>query len=232
MLRGPLLDIISLIFKKNATASDYIQVAISVFSVLVVLFLVFPIFEYARGLAAKLMGDDTPERSGMLTLNPFVHIDPMGALVMFICRIGWTKPMPINISNCRKVKPRTAAVLVSLAGPVANILLSYIMVIAYKLVLMSGAGDIAYYIALGLIYTAQISIFLAIIILIPIPPFAGFTILSGFLPRRVVQFMLRYQQIIYWVFLALLVTGALSVPFSFISQGVLWLLDKASFFLG
>ena len=88
------------------------------------------------------------------------------------------------------------------------------------------------YIALGLYYTAQINVYLAVFNLVPIAPFDGFNILASFLPGRAVYFMQKNQQIIYWIFFALLMFGVLSVPFGLACNGIMWLLDKASFFLG
>lgn len=231
MFRGPLLEIFSLLFSGNPSQSQIISCVLSVFSVLVIIFVVFPIHECAHGLMAKILGDDTAERQGRLTLNPFAHIDPFGALAMFICRIGWAKPTPVDLRNCTKVKQRTALALTSLAGPLANVLLSYILVIAYKIVMFNMTSMAMYYVALGLLYTAQINIYLAVFNLVPIPPFDGFNILSSFLPGKAVYFMQRNQQIIYWVFFALLVFGILDVPFGLASNGIMWLLDKGSFFV-
>lgn len=231
MFRGPLLEIFSLLFSGNPSQSQIISCVLSVFSVLVIIFVVFPIHECAHGLMAKILGDDTAERQGRLTLNPFAHIDPFGALAMFICRIGWAKPTPVDLRRCTKVKPRTALALTSLAGPLANVLLSYILVIAYKIVMINMTSMAMYYVALGLLYTAQINIYLAVFNLVPIPPFDGFNILSSFLPGKAVYVMQRNQQIIYWVFFALLVFGILDVPFGLASNGIMWLLDKGSFFV-
>lgn len=231
MFRGPLLEIFSLIFSGNPTQSQVISCVLSVFSVLVIIFVVFPIHECAHGLMAKILGDDTAERQGRLTLNPFAHIDPFGALAMFICRIGWAKPTPVDIRRCNKVKPRTALALTSLAGPLANVLLGYVLLIAEKLVLVYGIGDASFYVALGLYYTVQINIYLAVFNLVPIPPFDGFNILASFLPGKAVYFMQKNQQIIYWVFFALLVFGVLDLPLGAASNGIIWLLDKASSFV-
>ncbi len=184
MFRGPLLEIFSLIFSGNPSQQQIISCVLSVFSVLVIIFVVFPIHECAHGLMAKILGDDTAERQGRLTLNPFAHIDPFGALAMFICRIGWAKPTPVNIRNCTKVKQRTALALTSLAGPLANILLSYILIIIAKIVLVSSVGnvsDVVLYVVMALCYTATINVFLGVFNLIPIPPFDGFNILSSLL---------------------------------------------------
>ncbi len=231
MFRGPLLELFGLLFSGNRTNDDIISVVLSFFSVLVIIFVVFPIREYFRGFVAKKLGDDTPEMAGKLTMNPFAHIDPMGALAMFLFRIGWPKPTPINISRCRNVKPRTALVLTSLSGPVANILLSYILLIIYKILWLNMVNDIVNCIALGLAITIQINIFLAVFNLIPIPPFDGFSILATVLPAKAVYFMEKNQQIIYLIFFALLMFGFLDIPLGFLSNCVYWLLDKASFFI-
>ena len=231
MFRGPLLELFGLIFSSNRTNDQIVGVVLSFFSVLVIIMVIFPIREYFRGFVAKKLGDDTPEMAGKLTMNPFAHIDPMGALAMFLFRIGWPKTTPINISRCRNVKPRTALVLTSLSGPVANILLSYILMIIYKILWLNMVNEMVYYIALGLAITIQTSIFLAVFNLIPIPPFDGFNILATVLPTKAVYFMERYQQIIYLVFFALLMFGFLDIPLGFLSNCVYWLLDKASFFI-
>ncbi len=231
MFRGPLLEIFGLLFSGNPSQSDIISCVLSVFSVLVIIFVVFPIHECAHGLMAKILGDDTAERQGRLTLNPFSHIDPLGALMMFVCRIGWAKPTPVDIRRCNKVKPRTAMALTSLAGPVANFLLSYILIIAAKLVLINAAGEVGMYVVVGISYTATINVYLGVFNLIPISPFDGFGILSGFLPAKAIYFMQRNQRIIYWIFFALLVFGALDLPLGAASNGILWLLDKGSFFV-
>ena len=182
MFRGPLIELFMLLFSGSVTESQVVSVVLSVFSVLVIIFVVFPIHECAHGLMAKILGDDTAERQGRLTLNPFAHIDVMGAVMMMLFRIGWAKPTPVDIRRCNKVKPRAALALTSLAGPLANILLSYIMIIAYKLVLMNLTSTTGAYIALGLYYTAQINVYLAVFNLVPIAPFDGFNILASFLP--------------------------------------------------
>ncbi len=233
MFKGPLIEIIQLIFKSNRTNWDIINVVISLFSVLIILFVIFPLRNCGRGLVAKLLGDDTPERSGMLTLNPIVHLDLIGALAMLVCRIGWTKPMPIDIRRCTKVSQKKAVVLISLAGPVTNILLAYVLTIIYKIVMLSaGVNNItAMYVGIGLLYTIQISVFLAVLNLVPIPPLDGFNVLAYFLPGKAVYFMQKNQQIFYWVFFGLLIIGVLDIPLSAATNGIIWLLDKASFFI-
>jgi len=237
VFKGPLIEIFELLFSGGITDSQVLEVVLSLFSVLVIIFVVFPIHECAHGVMAKILGDDTAERQGRLTLNPFAHIDPLGALAMLICRIGWAKPTPVDLRRCTKVKSRTALALTSLAGPLSNVLLGYVLLIINKILWLNmTVADIMnpnpiYYVALGIGITLQLNIYLAVFNLIPIPPFDGFNILSSFLPYKAVAVMQKYQQVIYLVFFGLLVFGALDVPLSYASMGILWLLDKASFFI-
>lgn len=230
-MRGPIFDLLDLIMGRGSIVTT----AISFFSVFVIIFVVFPIHECAHGLVAKLLGDDTAERQGRLTLNPLHHIDPMGALAMCLCNIGWAKPTPVDLRRCSKVSIRKANVLVSLAGPVSNILLSLVLIIVEKVIILAAGGSIdmtLYYVVLALNYTVTINIYLAVFNLIPVPPFDGYHVLASFLPAKAVYFMEKNGRIIYWIVFFLIISGVLSIPLGIISDGIYWLLDKMTFFLG
>lgn len=230
-MRGPIFDLLDLIMGRGSIVTT----AISFFSVFVIIFVVFPIHECAHGLVAKLLGDDTAERQGRLTLNPLHHIDPMGALAMCLCNIGWAKPTPVDLRRCSKVSIRKANVLVSLAGPVSNILLSLVLIIVEKVIILAAGGSIdmtLYYVVLALNYTVTINIYLAVFNLIPVPPFDGYHVLASFLPAKAVYFMEKNGRIIYWIVFFLIISGVLSIPLGIISDGIYRLLDKMTFFLG
>lgn len=230
-MRGPIFDLLDLIMGRGSVVTT----AISFFSVFVIIFVVFPIHECAHGFVAKLLGDDTAERQGRLTLNPLHHIDPMGALAMCLCNIGWAKPTPVDLRRCTKVSVRKANVLVSLAGPVSNILLSLLLIIIEKVIILAAGGSIdmtLYYVVLALNYTVTINIYLAVFNLIPVPPFDGYHVLASFLPAKAVYFMEKNGRIIYWIVFFLIISGVLSIPLGIISNGIYWLLDKMTFFLG
>lgn len=212
---------------------DLLTVIISFFSVFVIIFLCFPIHECAHALVAKILGDDTAERQGRVTLNPLAHIDPMGAICMCICCIGWAKPTPVDLRNCRKTSMRTANVLVSLAGPLSNIILALIVMIIFKIMIVAGAlaGESATYIALGLNQIIQINIFLGIFNLIPIPPFDGYHILASFLPAKSVYFMEKNGQIIHFIVFVLLISDVLDRPLMFLETGVYNFLDLITRFI-
>ena len=77
------------------------SVIVYLISALVVVFLTLPIHEWAHGFAATKLGDPTPRYQGRLTLNPFKHIDYLGALCICLFGIGWAKPVQVNPRNVK-----------------------------------------------------------------------------------------------------------------------------------
>jgi len=128
---------------------------------------------------------------------------------------------------------RTANVLVSLAGPLSNIILALIVMIIFKILIVAGAlsGDTAVYIAFGMEQIIQINIFLGIFNLIPIPPFDGYHILAGFLPAKAVYFMEKNGQIIHFIVFVLLISDVLDRPLMFLEMGVYNFLDIITRFI-
>lgn len=96
-----------------------------IISLLVVLFVAFPLHELAHALTADYFGDDTPRMMGRLTLNPFAHLDLFGSLMLVLAGFGWAKPVPVNQYALER-NSRTAPALVALAGPVTNLLLGLV----------------------------------------------------------------------------------------------------------
>jgi len=81
--------------------------------------------ELSHGYVAYLLGDPTAKSQGRLSLNPIVHIDVIGLICMVIAGIGWAKPVPINPANFNMRNRKLGVALVSLAGPVSNMLLAF-----------------------------------------------------------------------------------------------------------
>lgn len=147
--------------------------------------------EYAHGLSAYMLGDDTAKRAGRLTLNPLAHIDPLGMLFLVLTRLfGWAKPVPVNFGNLHRNRKYGGAI-VAFAGPLANLLLA--IVSAVILHLMSGisvtAGSTSYKILVPLynmtVLSVNINVALFVFNLLPIPPLDG---------GRIVQFLLPYNK--------------------------------------
>ena len=88
------------------------------------LLLAISFHEFAHGYAAYKLGDPTPKYQGRLTLNPFAHLDPLGALMLLLFRFGWARPVMIN-SNYFKDR-RKGTLIVAFAGPFANVFLAWV----------------------------------------------------------------------------------------------------------
>lgn len=214
------------------------NIIITVFSLLVIIFVAFPIHECAHGVMAKLLGDDTAYRQGRMTLNPLSHIDPMGAIAMFLFGIGWARPVPVNVSNCRKVKQKTAMALVALAGPLSNILLSFVILTiskVYLFLILNGvipSSDVATYVYYALIIIVELDLYLAVFNLLPIPPFDGSRIFLLFLNEKWYFQVMRYERYIMIGVLLLLWTGLLRGPLRFLSDMLFVGLDFMTGFVG
>ena len=104
-------------FLKPGVTLSY--VIMRLLSILLIIFLILPLHEFAHGYVANKLGDKTSKHSGRLTLNPLYHIDPIGVLVMFLFGFGWAKPVPIDPRNFKN--PKVGMALTAIAGPISNI---------------------------------------------------------------------------------------------------------------
>lgn len=136
--------------------------------------------EVAHGFVAYKLGDNTAKEEGRLTLNPLAHLDPVGALMMLIAGFGWAKPVPVNPFFFKGDRVK-GMMLVSVAGPVTNLILSF----AFYFIFMAGDGFLSLpFLRVFLQYCVRLNVYLAVFNLIPIPPLDGSKILAGFLPRK------------------------------------------------
>jgi Zn-dependent protease len=140
--------------------------------------------EFAHAWSAKKLGDNTAERMGRLSLNPLVHLDPTGTVMIFITvmsgfGIGWAKPVPVDPNNLRN--PRQDMLWIALAGPVSNIILAVVFTAIFtSLTPAAGLTDLFRQM---LLIGISINLVLAFFNLIPIPPLDGSKILMGLLPE-------------------------------------------------
>ena len=208
---------------------DLFGVIIYILSSLVVIFLTLPIHEFAHGFAATKLGDPTPRYQGRLTLNPFAHIDYMGALCILLFGFGWAKPVSVNTNNFKN--PKRDMAITAFAGPLSNLIVALIALILFNLcgfVYSSLTIIIIFYIAYFFLFIAQINISLAVFNLIPIPPLDGSRILFAILPDKYYYKLMRYERYIYYGLIALIFLGALDVPLNTASNFIFGLLNTVA----
>ena len=169
--------------------------------------------ELGHAWVSTKLGDPTPRNTGRLTINPLAHLDFYGTLLMLFTGFGWAKPVMINPMYYKDRKKGTA--LVSIAGPLANLVMAAVGMIIYALLVVLHAkmglsksifgalSNIAYI----FIYT---NLCFMVFNLIPIPPLDGSKVLGMFLPDRTYYKMLEYEQFSMILIMVLSLSGAFS----------------------
>lgn len=172
------------------------ELLITVFCV----FLSLSFHEYMHGYAAYKMGDDTAKNMGRLNMSPLSHIDPIGAVCLFLFGFGWARPVPINPNNFRAGKMKQGMVITALAGPVGNLIMAFVSLLLMRIIgrvygNMSGVAAIVVtvvYILLSVLESMNLA--LAVFNLIPVPPLDGSKILNAILPARMYFRLMQYEQ--------------------------------------
>ena len=167
--------------------------------------------EFGHAACAKMLGDDTAERHGRLTLNPLAHIDPMGLLMVVAVGFGYARPVPVNPARLRHAG---AAAAVAFAGPFANLVLAALCVnfLVYGL-----ANDLALLqdpsVQVFCLYLARINLLLMLFNLMPIGPLDGHYIMQWLLPPGLAA---RYRELNRrwgsWALIALILLAVAGVP--------------------
>jgi len=199
-------------------------------SIMIVPFLVAVIFhEVAHGFIAYRWGDSTARDQGRITLNPAPHIDPLGTLILPILMMftgsgmlfGWARPVPINPGRFKKY--RAGLFWVSLAGPAMNFLIAGLSGLAFAAILKFVSPE--FYLFEPLIEMTKVSVMLnfslGIFNLLPLPPLDGSKMIESFLPYNAMKAYDSIAQYSFWILLALMMTGALSIlagPIHFLTR--------------
>jgi Zn-dependent protease len=186
------------------------------------------IHEVAHGVVADRLGDPTARVNGRLTLNPLPHIDLYGSVIIPLFLIfahspflfGWAKPVPVDPYNLKDPKKDTA--LISLAGPLANIIVATLLALLYKFFVVDQ-------IVAGLILQiVAFNVSLALFNLIPISPLDGEKVLAGILPKREAYQLDRFMEqygLILFIFIIFPIFNGISLVSYFLYPAISFVIN-------
>lgn len=175
------------------------------------------VHEMAHAWTADRLGDPTARLLGRVSLNPVVHADLVGTVLLPIVAfvsglpiIGWAKPVPVNPRALRD--PRRDFMLIAAAGPASNVVMAILAAVVLRTLTATAPGTASGVLATGLLLATHLNVLLALFNLVPVPPLDGGNVLGGLLPRRLGD---RFDAIVrpygFLALYALLLTGALDV---------------------
>ncbi len=194
--------------------------------IIVVLVYALTIHEFAHALAATILGDQTANFSGRLTLNPLAHLEFFGTMMLLLAGFGWGKPVPVNPYNLKYKKWGEA--LVALAGPVSNFISVGLFIIVFRLVAPNLAPDNMLVIFLSTLIVVNLT--LGVFNLIPIPPLDGSKVLFAALPNSFADFKQKLAINGPWVLLILIIADNF-LGFNIFGHIFDFFLDLVSYFL-
>jgi Zn-dependent protease len=200
---------------------------------LIALILSICVHEFGHAFVADWLGDRLPRAQGRVTLNPMVHIDPIGTLLMPLIQVftgapvlGWGRPVMTSLSARdlnRRFSLKFANLLISAAGPAMNLVFAAVLSVLYVIMLrFGGDGDKLLALSGYVAFVINLNLMLACFNLIPCPPLDGGAILHGVLPRRLEWITERLQRYGFIVLFALFYTGVLSFLMRPAGYAALW----------
>ena len=187
---------------------DFLQIGLS----LAVLVVSLTVHEAAHAWAADRLGDSTARLLGRLSLNPLVHIDPVGTVLFPLVAaatglplIGWAKPVPVNMANLGA--PRRDFAIIAAAGPASNLVMA--LGGAAVFAALRGTSDDLGLAAYATLFFVIVNVLLAVFNMIPVPPLDGGNVLMGVLPPSMAEVIDRIRPYGIIVLYALMLSGVL-----------------------
>ncbi|MFC4811333.1 site-2 protease family protein [Paenibacillus sp. GCM10023250] len=174
--------------------------------IFLVLMIAFTVHEFAHAFSAYKFGDKTAYDAGRVTLNPRAHLDVLGTILLLVAGFGWAKPVPVNRGKFKH--PRLMGIVVSAVGPLSNLLIAVLGIIAVYILnetgyLSTASHGVQQAIGHFSYYLITINILLFLFNLIPVPPLDGYRIIQDLVPLQV---RYRMDQLAHWgIFLFLLI---------------------------
>lgn len=177
--------------------------------------------ELSHGLAAYRLGDPTAKNAGRLTLNPVKHLDVIGLIMLLIVKVGWAKPVPVDMRHFRH--PKRGMALTAMAGPISNFIMALLATavcsLIYHAVPITGVSLCVLCFFANL---ALLSVGFGVFNLIPVSPLDGSKVLFALLPDRIYYKILRYERYIMLVLILLVLFGVFDRPLSFLINHILF----------
>lgn len=140
------------------------------------------VHEFSHAFVADYLGDPTPRLQGRLKLNPLVHIDSFGLLFLLLFGFGWGKPVQFDPYNLKH--PRKDAALISIAGPMSNLIIAIILSGILRLLLLFDQQALFTIGSFILAPFITLNVVLGVFNILPIHPLDGFKIVGGILPEE------------------------------------------------
>ncbi len=170
---------------------------------LLTLAIAFTVHEFAHAYAAYKFGDMTAKNQGRLTLNPLRHIDPIGAIFIILVGFGWARPVPVNRFFFKN--PRMNSIVVSVVGPLSNLVLAFIGVLLFYIIGITGVY-LPEYVDTFLNIFVGLNVVLFVFNLLPFPPLDGYRIIEDLVPVDIRPKMTQYEQYGALIFIVLVIT--------------------------
>jgi Zn-dependent protease len=180
-----------------------------------VLILSLSVHEAAHAWSAERLGDRTARMLGRVSLNPAVHVDPIGtilfpliAMLSGVPLLGWAKPVPVNILNLHGHWKRKF-MLIAAAGPASNLVLAVIGAVILRAVIGPLSQPASGPVVAFLVAMVELNVILAVFNMVPLPPLDGGNVLAGLLRGGAAELFERIRPYGFLILYGLMFSGSL-----------------------